>query len=190
VSTVPASQYQALHAALVTVTTAGQAIAAIDLAIGAVTGARDKFSAWSLDSSRRDFHDQLQGALDDLTTNRAPFAGDPSMAITSSLWDDGLHAVERAYNVMWSIQTVDDRPELQATLSEIADITTGTIAAMPQVISSAVGFVTDTASKTATGLIGGVAGGLLPLWPIVGVVVLVAVVGLAALAQGRKRGLL
>ena len=184
---VPAQQYKALHDALATVQINAQALAAGDTALGAVVAVRDRFSEWSVDAARRWARDQLADAADDLTRYRGPFVGNPAGAVNPSQWDDLLHAIERGYNVLWSIQdTIGDEPEWKATLAWAADTTLGTIQALPGVLRDATHFVADTATST----IGGVTAGLLPLWPIVAVVAVVAVAGVFALSAGRKRGLI
>lgn len=184
---VPAHQYQALHDALATVQVNAQALAAADLAIGTVTSVRDHFSSWSIDNARRFAAEQLDDAVIDLQRYRAPFAGMPAAPVNPSSWDDLSHSIGRAYNVLWSIQDViGDEPEWKATLGWVADTVAGTIQAMPGVIRDAVHF----ASGLATETVGGVAAGLLPLWPIVLVGGLVLILGSIALAAGRKRGLL
>lgn len=184
---VPAQQYQALHDALALVQFNGQAIAAADLVLGTVITVRDRFSEWSVDNARRWAHDQLADAVTDVQTFRAPLAGDPNAAISQPSWDDLMHAIERAYNVLWNVQdTIGDEPEWKAFLAWVADTATGTISNLPQVIKGAVHFTADLATDT----VGGVAAGLLPLWPIVAVAVAVAMVGAYALVQGKKRGLL
>jgi hypothetical protein len=184
---VPAYQYQALHDALGTVQVNAQALAAADLAIGTVTAVREHFSSWSIDNARRFAAEQLDDAALDLKRYRDPFAGMPAAPVNPSSWDDLSHSIGRAYNVLWSIQDViGDEPEWKATIGWVAQTTLGTIQALPGVIRDAVHFTSELASDT----VGGVAAGLLPLWPIVLVGGAVLVIGSIALAAGRKRGLL
>jgi hypothetical protein len=183
---VPREQYQSLHDALATVTVNAQALAAADLASGALVAVRDRFSVWSVDNARRFAASQLDDALADVQRFRGPFAGMPAAAINPSQWDDLSHAIERAYNVLWNIQDViGDEPEWNAFLGWVADTTLGTIQALPGVLRAAVHFTADLATDT----VGAVAAGLLPLWPIVAVVAVVVVLGAVALATGKKRGL-
>ena len=180
------SDIKALQGALDTVQTNGQAIAAADLAYGAVVAARDRYSAWSIDPARRYAHDQLDAAAADIQKWRAPFAGMPSDPVNDTNWDELKHAIERGYDRLWaSLDVEGDEPEWKATLSAIGDITTESIKAMPEVIRGVVHF----ASETVTDTVGGLTAGLLPLWPIVVIAGVVLVVGALALAAGRKRGL-
>jgi hypothetical protein len=184
---------QDLHDALMLVSTNGQAIAAADLVIGALTQARDHFSAWSLDSSRRYAYSSLDDALKDVGRFREPLAGNFDQLVTkdangrpAAAWDDLFHAIKRGYGVMWAVQDVQgDDPEWLATLGLIADIAVGTVQALPDVIRAALHFT----SELATDVVGGTVKGLLPLWPIVVAGVAVVVVGAIVLAAGRKRGL-
>lgn len=183
-----AGRQQDLHDALAGVLYNGQALAAADMVIGLVTSARDHFSAWSIDNSRRWAAEQLDEALSDVQRYRGTFAGMPSSPVSASSWDDLSHAIGRAYNVMWAIQDgpIGEDPEWNATLSWLGDAAIGTIQALPQIIRDAVHFTADLATDT----VGGVAAGLLPLWPLVVVAGIVLVGGAVLLAAGRKKGLL
>lgn len=177
-----------------TVATNGQAIAAADLVIGALTSARDQFSDWSLDLSRRDAHQRLDEALQDVVRARGPMAGDPAMPVQkdaqgrpSGSWDDLYHAIQRGYGQLWAVQDVQgDTPEWQASLGVIGDIAAGTVQALPGVISSAVGYTAGLATDT----VGSVAKGLLPLWPLVLTAVVVLVGGGILVSQGKAKGVL
>jgi hypothetical protein len=172
------------------VTTNGQAVAAADLVIGALTQARDQFSDSSVDVSRRDAHARLDEALQDVTRYRAPMNGNLDQPVQldaagkpAGAWDDLYHAIKRGYGQLWAVQDVQgDTSEWQATLDTIADIAVGTVQALPQVIASAAHFTADA--------VGGVAKGLLPLWPLVLGAVVVVVVGGILVSQGKARGVL
>lgn len=183
-----ARRQQDLHDALAGVQYNGQALAAADMVIGLVTSARDHFSAWSLDNARRWAADQLDDALKDVLRYRGDFAGMPSSPVTYSSWDDLSHAIGRAYNVMWAIQDgpIGEDSEWNASLSWLGDAATGTIQALPGIIRDAVHFTADLATDT----VGGVAAGLLPLWPLVVVAGVLLLGGAVVLAAGRKKGLL
>jgi hypothetical protein len=181
---VPRAQFQALNDALDTVVVNAQAVAAADLALGALGTVKDQFSSWSLDNSRRWAADQVSGALADVNRFRGPFVGMPGALVNDSAWDDLRHAIGRAYNTLWSIQdNFGDQGELAATASYIGDVALGTIQAMPGVISASAHYITDEASQIATGVVGGVASGLIPLWPIIGIV---TVLGIGAVLLRQK----
>lgn len=196
---------QDLHDALGLVTTNGQAVAAADLVIGALTQGRDQFASSlnfiplvfvlnQLAVDRRDAFSRLDEARNDVLRAREPMAGnfDQLVQLDSSgrpagSWDDLYHAIQRGYGQLWAVQDVQgDSSEWQATVSALGDIAIGTVQAMPGVIQAALHFTAELATDT----VGSVAKGLLPLWPLVVVGGLVVVVGLVVLAAGRKKGLL
>jgi hypothetical protein len=184
---VPASQYQALNDALNTVSVNAQALAAADLALGALGSVRGQFDAFSIDAARRREAGAIGEAWDDVQRYRAPFVGMPGEPVNPSQWDDLRHAIGRAYNVLWVARDVfGDESETAAFAGYIADVATGTVAALPGVISSAVHF----ASGAATDVVGGVAAGLLPLWPLVAVAVVLAAIAAGVGVKARKAGLL
>jgi hypothetical protein len=164
-----------LQAALSTVTVNAQALAAADLCIGTVTTIRDQMAGWfgviSPDRSMSDAASRLSAAIGDVQTYRGPFDGMPSSPINPDEWDDLKHAIERAYDVMWAVEDVqgDQSTGWKGFLSWAASTVAGSVAAMPDVISAAVNYVTDTASNVVTKTTGGLLAGLLPLWPLVAV---------------------
>lgn len=184
---IPHAQIVALHDALATVQLNAQALAAADLVIGSIIPVRDQFSSWSIDPSRRYAAQQLDDAVKDVQRYRAPMAGMPTEPVSPAAWDDLSHAIQRAYDVLWAVQDVQgDETEFQALLGFAKDVAVGSVQAMPGIIRDAVHLT----SETATSLVGGVASGLLPLWPLVAVAGVLAVLGVVVLAAGRKRGLL
>jgi len=184
---VPTSQYRALNDALDTVSVNAQALAAADTALGALSSAQEQFSSYSIKWERRQWASDLSDARADVARYRSGFIGMPGSPVDAEGWDDLRHAIDRAYNVMWNIADVaGTETEWQAFGDYVSSVTLGTIQALPGVIKSAVHFTSD----TATDLVGGVAAGLLPLWPIVAVAaVLAAGVGFLALGA-KRRGLL
>lgn len=182
-----AQRYQDLHDALAGVQYNGQAVAAADMVIGLLISARDVFSRFSLDNARRWAYAQLDDALRDVQRYRGTFGGMPQVPVSETSWDDLSHAIGRAYNVMWSIQDgpIGTDSEWAASVGWLADAATGTIQALPGIIRDAVHFT----SELATDTVGGVAAGLLPLWPLVLVAGAVLVGGVFLMAAARKKGL-
>jgi hypothetical protein len=184
---IPAQQYRDLHNALAAVQVNAQAIAAADLTIGTLTAARERFSSWSLDNARRWAAQQLDDALGDVRRFRQPFEGMPQSPVADATWDDLRKAIGRGYNVCWSIiDTIGSDSEWSATVSWLAEAAVGTIQAMPGVIQAALSFT----SEIVTDTVGGVAAGLLPLWPLVVVAGVLAIAGAVVVGYGRKKGVL
>lgn len=190
------ARLKALNDALNSVDNAGQAVAAADLCIGTLTAVKEQFSPYVstvanwftfglygvANADRADALSRISSAIVDVQKYRAPMAGNPAQPIVGGdpSWDDLFHAIVRAYNAMWAIESVQgDESEWQNFKDWAASTVAGSVQAMPGVIGSAVHVVSD----TTTDLVGGVAGGLLPLWPLAlagGALLLVAVGGLAA----------
>jgi hypothetical protein len=180
-------RYQALHDALLGVVYNGQALAAADQVIGLVITARDLYAQDSIDAARAWAYQELDDALRDVQRYRGTVAGMPNDLISDATWDDLSHAIGRAYNVMWSIQdTIGTDSETAATARWIGEAAEGTLQALPGIIRGAV----HLASETATDLTGGIAAGLLPLWPLVLIAGALVVAGVVVVGAGRKRGLL
>lgn len=177
-----------LHDAFVGVVYNGQALAAADQVIGLLISARDVFSASSIDDARVWARQELEDALADVQRYRGTVAGMPQEPISDSTWDDLGHAIQRAYQKIWAIEDgpIGTESEGAATVRWLGEAAEGTLAAMPGIIQGAVHVV----SETATDLTGGIAAGLLPLWPLVLIVGAVVVAGVVVMAAGRKRGLL
>jgi hypothetical protein len=191
-------QLEDLIAALNTVTVNAQALAAADLVIGTVTAARDQFSSWlnytpfgfivrAIESSRADAYSRLDEAINDVRRYRDDFKGMPQVAVSQTAWDDLKHAIVRAYNVMWAVQDVQgDETEWQALVGFVGTVAVESIQAMPGVIRGALAFT----SEVVTDTVGGVAAGLLPLWPLVVVGGVIVVLGVVLVGAGRKKGLI
>lgn len=180
---------QELHDALSLVQLNGQAIAAADLALGTLTAVRDRFSSWSLDNARRWAAQRLDEGIGDIRRFRGPLAGLPASPVAFAAWDDLSKAIKRGMNLLFSLEDGPigtDQTEWSSTIDYAIEVAIGTIQAMPEVIRTAVHF----GAELATDTVGGVAAGLLPLWPLVVVAGLLVVAGVVVVAAGRKRGLL
>lgn len=173
-----------LYAAFAKVETNGQAIAFARSAIGAAGATRARFSALSLDGSHREAVRRLNDVADDVDRSAKAMQGDPGMRVQAASWDDLKHAIGRLYSALWAIQDVlaGEDDSLIGFAQEIGGYVSASIKAVPTVVSTTVGY--------AAGLVGGaakqIAGGLVPLWPIVAVVAVVAVGGFVLLRVVEK----
>jgi hypothetical protein len=182
----------AVHNALSAVTTAGQAVAAADLCLNALTTVQGRFQSVGVSilnvltfglygatsPDRSHALDMITGAIVDVQNFRAPLAGDPSTPVVAGEgdWDNLYHAIERAYASLYAIQDVEgDETEWQNFKGWVGDTVAGSVAALPTVISATVGYVGSTATNLAGGTIAGVVAGFWPVLLIAGGVLVVAV---------------
>jgi hypothetical protein len=194
------SQERALAAALDSVSSTGQALAAADLCLATLKTVRDRFGGWGwgianaftlglyglTSPDRMHAMEELDGARVDLERAREPMAG-PSQPITAdAVWSDLRHAIDRAYVAIWAISEVEGQGDEWDNIAQwSASVASESIAAMPGVAAAAIGVVTTEATDLTGGILAGLVKGL---WPVLLIAGAALAIGVVVLGSGGVAG--